>query len=279
VTWERREVEDLVAWSSGEGARHLLLLHGGPGLSEYTAELGDLLADALGNEWTVSRFQQRGLAPSTTDGPFTVEQHVADTLRVCAALTADPIVLVGHSWGGHLALHVVAAAPQRFDALVCIDPLGAIPDGGEQALGQHLELSMSPEERAARETLGERALSGEQPLDEVAVEDLALVWPHYFSDPALAPPMPPMSMSVDTHLQTWASIRSHFERQTLERALPRLGTLTLFLAATKSPIPLVESERSAALLPNAMVATVPTGHFTWLEDRTGTTEAIANFLR
>jgi pimeloyl-ACP methyl ester carboxylesterase len=52
----------------------LLLLHGGPGLSDY-------LADSLGGEldgWRTISFQQRGL----TGGPFTVERHVADTVAI-----------------------------------------------------------------------------------------------------------------------------------------------------------------------------------------------------
>jgi proline iminopeptidase len=56
----------------------LLLLHGGPGLSDY-------LADSLGGEldgWRTISFQQRGLTPSATGGPFTVERHVADTVAI-----------------------------------------------------------------------------------------------------------------------------------------------------------------------------------------------------
>jgi NAD(P)-dependent dehydrogenase (short-subunit alcohol dehydrogenase family) len=52
----------------------VLILHGGPGLSDYTAPLAAELTDAF----TVISYQQRGLAPSVTSGPFTVSQHVAD---------------------------------------------------------------------------------------------------------------------------------------------------------------------------------------------------------
>jgi pimeloyl-ACP methyl ester carboxylesterase len=55
-----------------------------PGLSDYTAPLAAELADAFG----VIRYQQRGLAPSTTPGPFSIGQHVADAIAVLDA--ADP---------------------------------------------------------------------------------------------------------------------------------------------------------------------------------------------
>jgi len=50
----------------------------GPGLSDITEEL------AAEHRRPVStiRYQQRGLAPSTVEGPFRVEQNVADALAV-----------------------------------------------------------------------------------------------------------------------------------------------------------------------------------------------------
>jgi proline iminopeptidase len=94
--WRFEQVDDLGSWRRGHGPNHALILHGGPGLSDYTEDLGDLLAEALPDEgaWTITRFQQRGLAPSTTQGPFTIEQHIADVLRVCDSLSADPVVLI-----------------------------------------------------------------------------------------------------------------------------------------------------------------------------------------
>jgi len=53
----------------------------------------------------------------------------------------------------------------------------------------------------------------------------------------------------------------------------------LFVAGTKSPIPHRESERSAALIPGAEVATTATGHFPWIEDPQWTTSTIVDFLR
>ena len=82
-------------------------LDGGPGLSDYTAPLADELADGF----RVLRYQQRGLAPSVTTGPFSVEQHVADAVAVLDAAGAGRAYVVGHSWGGHLAMHLAVRAP------------------------------------------------------------------------------------------------------------------------------------------------------------------------
>jgi pimeloyl-ACP methyl ester carboxylesterase len=37
--------------------------------------------------------------------------------------------VVGHSWGGHLALHVAEAMPERLFGVLAVDPLGSVGDG------------------------------------------------------------------------------------------------------------------------------------------------------
>jgi pimeloyl-ACP methyl ester carboxylesterase len=68
----------LGGWLTGTGPG-VLLLHGGPGLSN---EYLDGLAEEIGAGYSVAAFQQRGLAPSTTAGPFAVTQAVADVVAV-----------------------------------------------------------------------------------------------------------------------------------------------------------------------------------------------------
>ena len=66
----------ITGWLGGDG-QPVLVLHGGPGLSDYTAPLAAELTDAF----AVIRYQQRGLAPSVTSGPFDIGQHVADVSK------------------------------------------------------------------------------------------------------------------------------------------------------------------------------------------------------
>ena len=91
----------------------MLLLHGGPGMSfEYL----DGLAGGGRDRVQVSPpTSSAGIAPSTLAGPFAVEREVADALAVLDALSWERAWVVGHSWGGHLLLHIAAAAPDRLE--------------------------------------------------------------------------------------------------------------------------------------------------------------------
>src|SRR4029077_16403729 len=98
---------ELSGWVTGEGP-HVLAIHGGPGMSyDY---LDDAVAE-LAHRYQVATFQQRGLAPSTEDGEFTVAEAVADVAAVLDGLGWDTAYLVGHSWGGHLVFHAAVTLP------------------------------------------------------------------------------------------------------------------------------------------------------------------------
>src|SRR5438034_6279361 len=87
-----------------------LVLHGGPGLSgEYTEPLALELADLF----DTIRYQQRGQEPTTVREPYTVEAHVDDAVAVLDGLRIERAWIVGHSWGGHLAMHLRAVRAHR----------------------------------------------------------------------------------------------------------------------------------------------------------------------
>lgn len=156
-------------------------MHGGPGLSDYTAPLAAELEDAFG----VIRYQQRGPAPSTTSGPFGIGRHVADAIAVLDAAGAGRAWVVGHSWGGHLAMHLAVRHPGRLLGLVIVDPLRAVPDGGASDMEQNLTERIRPELAPRSRELDERAMAGQG--TEEALGSLAIVWPGYLLTPGGSP--------------------------------------------------------------------------------------------
>jgi len=251
---------EIVGWVRGSGPP-ALLLHGGPGFSEYLADLATELSGVM----TVARYQQRGLAPSVVEGDRSVEAHVADAVAVLDALGWQQAWAIGHSWGGHLAMHLAVARPERLLGMVALDTLGAVPDGGAAALGENLMRGLTDDERARIDEYYAREEAGEGTPEE-SLEALHTLWPHYFGDPASAPPMPDLRMDLEGHLVTWPSIMRHFEEGTLERGLPQVRMPALVLHGDASPIPYAEAERTAALIPGASLRILPgIGHFAWIE--------------
>ncbi len=245
--------------TTGAG-RPVLLLHGGPGLScDYLADLAVELVPGYQVAW----YQQRSLAPSTTEGPFTVERHVADLVAVLDHLGWDQAWVVGHSWGGHLALAAAVSAGERLSAAVAVDPLGVAGDGGAAAFETAMNARTPVESRERAAELDERAMAGEGTAEEAA-ESLRLYWPAYFADPSSAPPMPPMSISLRGYSETWASLVAGMPQLTAE--LPTVEVPMVFVHGECSPMPVSASTDTAGLIPGATVEVVPgAGHFVWHE--------------
>lgn len=106
----------------GDG-QPIVVLHGGPGISyRYLApELETLLADKR----RIVFYDQRGSAESTgADDPSLLNIHafVEDLECVFTALELERAVLLGHSFGGLLAMHYATEYPQRVTALILVDP-------------------------------------------------------------------------------------------------------------------------------------------------------------
>jgi pimeloyl-ACP methyl ester carboxylesterase len=249
----------ITAWQQGEGP-HVLLLHGGPGVSEYTESLAAELEDG----YTVTRYQQRGVAPSTTEGPFNVETHMADAIAVMDSAGIDDAYLLGHSWGGHLAFHLAVAHQDRFVGLVPVDPLGAIGDGGLKEMGEIMKERVGPEQAARAEELDARAMSLQGSHDD-AVESFRIMWPGYFASPDKALPMPPFRISLPCNIDTFESISEHFGAETLARRLGDVHLPAVFVLGADSPLRPEHNIATAALLPNATYQVENTGHVVWME--------------
>lgn len=249
-------------WVDGDGVP-VLMLHGGPGLSyDYLEDL----ADEIGPGHRVASFQQRGLAPSMLDGPFDIDTHLSDIAAVLDSLGWPAAVIVGHSWGGHLGYHFAAAMPERATAVLCIDPLGAVGDGGD---GGEAEFSAEMQRRAPEETrtraaeLDARAMAGEGTVED-ALESLRLFWPAYFASWDAAPPMPEIGISVDAYAGTFVSI--HERLLGLETALPGITVPVGIVVGGSSPIPTSQAHGTASAIAGAWVEVVAdAGHFPWFE--------------
>ncbi|QIG41495.1 alpha/beta hydrolase [Nocardioides anomalus] len=247
----------------------LLCLHGGPGLSDYLADLGEETAG-----WRRISYTQRGLAPSPTDGPFTLAQHVADAITVLDDLGLDEAVVLGHSWGGFLAALLAAEHPDRVRGLLLVDPLGVVGDGGFGRFAEQMLARTPDEDRRRADELDRRAMAG-QGTEADAVESLRLVWPAYFADPPTAPPMPDLRLGLAAYSATLEEVLALLASGELPARAAACDQPVEVLYGLGSPFPVESALDTAAAFAQGRATGVPdAGHFPWLEQPGCVAEAL-----
>jgi pimeloyl-ACP methyl ester carboxylesterase len=250
----------LIAGRRAGSGPPVLLLHGGPGLGfDYLRDL----AEELAQENDVAWYQQRGLEPSAVGGPYTVAADVQDARRVLDALGWEKAYVVGHSWGGHLAVHVAEAMPERLLGVLAVDPLGSVGDGCWSEFDEEMFRRTPEDVRGRARELDELSMAGTAD-DELALEGMRLVWPAYFADPEQAPPMPELRIASARSAEMVPSIQA--ELPALEAGLPSIRVPVGFVHGSRSPMPLAASTDAAERIPGAWVEVVEgAGHFVWVE--------------
>ena len=132
----------------------LLLLHGGPGLNhEYLEPMDDWLP-GLGVEY----YQYDQLGSYGSDQPdapelWTIERFTdeVEQVRASLGLDGDNFVLLGHSWGGLLAIEYALAHPERLKGLIISSMMAssqAYNDYGRRVLLAELDPAALAEIRA-----------------------------------------------------------------------------------------------------------------------------------
>jgi pimeloyl-ACP methyl ester carboxylesterase len=249
---------ELVGRVGGQGPE-LLLLHGGP-VSNYLEPLADELRDG----YRVATYQQRGLQPSTLAGPFDVPTHMADVIAVLDHLGWQRPMVGGHSWGGNLLLHLLAAHPDRVLGALVIDPLGGVHDGGFPAFEAEMVRRTRPEEVERAAMLDQRVMDGSATEAE-AVESLRIFWAAYFPSPDRAPEFPDLRVNAAMAGPTLESAVA--ELPGLASRLAGSEVPTVFVHGAASPMPLTASTDTAQVMgQSASVVVVPgAGHFVWMD--------------
>lgn len=258
---------------SGDGPP-ALLLHGGAAVPDYL----EGLAPELAPFFTTHRYTQRGTLPSGGGPPYGIEAHVEDAIAVLDAFEIPRAWAVGHSWGGHLALHLALAHPERLLGLVLVDALGAYVEVFAD-LDAKLRAGLAPETVARLDDIEARRREGVV-TEEALVERLAIVWPRYFADPESPVATCPATHSgVEVSIGVNRSLGEHFQRQTLIHGLPDVRLPALFVHGELDPVPPESTVKTAALIPGARVELIPEcGHFPWLEAPGEVARAVASML-
>ncbi len=170
-------VGDFKVWTKRVGNNpriKLLLLHGGPGATHEYFEAFDSYLPAAGVEYYY--YDQLGSAysdqpddPRLLDTARFVEE--VEQVRQALKLDKDDFYLLGHSWGGILAMEYALKYPQHLKGLIISNMMSSIPAYNDYAR-KVLEPQMDP---AALAEI--KRMEAAKQYDDPRYEELLL--PHY----------------------------------------------------------------------------------------------------
>ena len=267
---------DFAVWSSPEvpGATPLLCINGGllydhsllwPALSPLAAKRQLWFYDQRG----------RGKTPAPPGArAATIEHDAGDVRALREALGIARWDLLGHSWGGGIALLAAERDPDGTRAVVGVCPVGAT-SGWMPALDDAALARLGPAERAVLERHPPASLGSDDP--NVQSAHSRAIYPAWFADRSLSELFsPPRATSV-----TGAAVAARLRREGYDwrPLLSALRTPVLVIATERDLLPLKAAHELADTLPAARLVVVQgSGHMPFWEAPRRFFEIVDSFL-
>ena len=263
----------------------IVVVHGGPDFDdEYL--LPELRR--LGDRCRVISYAQRGRGRSfdgSDPGRVTMASEVEDLDRVRASARLTSTAVLGHSWGGLLALEYALAHPGRVSYLVLMN---TAPASHDDARAFRVELNRR---RTAEQS---RRMAELRASPAFRAGDIATEAEYYRLHYATTVRDPRLLHTVVRRLRASFSPEGVIAARAIEEELyadtwsrpgydlvPRLGRLdlpVLVLHGEDDFVPLAAVRRIADALPRSRLAVLPGGHFTFLEHPERVLEEITGFV-
>lgn len=261
----------------GEGDP-IVVVHGGPGLDHNYLRPG---LDVLGSSRTLVYYDQRGTGRSDADldsASINLDAFIEDIDGLRQVLGYERITVLGHSFGGLIAMGYALAHPDRVRALILMDTA----EPGSRWASQTQQASAASRTPAdSAELAGLVASPGYEERDPATMSELYRVaFRGTMRDPALVselklslarrtaqngPDVQRLLGGSMSGLDWWAR-------------LPELTMPVLVVHGRFDPLPLPMAEALADALPQGHLAVLETGHFPYVEDPGGLAAAVAAFL-
>jgi proline iminopeptidase len=264
--------------SAGTGTP-IVILSGGPGLN-----IGYMLpvAQFLPSGYRSIAFEQRGTGrsrPQPLDlASLTIPAVVQDLESLRVRLQQDRLTLLGHSWGGMLAMAYAAAHPDHVDRLILVGSGGPTLEFA-QRFGDNIEARLRPEDVELRQYWLAAAKNGVD-SGKASTEALRAILPGYFFDRyaglAFARDFTAGHLHPEVNEQLFADMRKHYDSR---EGLKNLKRPVLIVQGHQDPIGDKTAEDIRALVAGSRLVYIHrSGHFPWIEQPEAFRKAIADFL-
>jgi proline iminopeptidase len=257
----------------------VVFLSGGPGFDvDYLVPAAQFLPAGYARVF----FEQRGTGRSQPARPtpetMTLQIVVEDLEALRVHLKQERLLLLGHSWGGMLAMAYAVAHPDRVDRLILVSSGGPTLEFATW-FGDNIRARLRPEDtEAERKWIGaeERGVSP----DKAALERVRAITPGYFFDRAKALAFAGQMIDGSLHNGVSGLLFSDLgKRYDLREGLRKLTRPVLIVHGHQDPIGDKTAEDIHALVANSTLTYLnQCGHFPWLEQPDAFRKALAAFL-
>ena len=261
-------------WGPADPAETVILLHGGPGISEKYME--PLVAFVDNGRRRIVSYDQRGVGESQFDSTdpadFGLDAYAADLTRVIDELATGPVHVLGHSWGGIVAMDYAARHGDRLASIICV--------GSAPPTAADLQVASASMNARVAELTRRGLIAAELPDDAGPSDGLRAVLPMYFWDPTTRLPaeaVQALEVTPGVGGLTWQALGA-FD---LAEALRNYHGRALLVFGEADPIGLPASEATRAALANSQLryeVMERTGHFPWFESPDDFRSILEDFL-
>jgi proline iminopeptidase len=279
TSWKRIGGANIRCESIGKG-NPVIVIHGGPGMShDYLLPGMEMLA----KDHQVVFYDQRGCGQSGgLEEPLeiTLERYVADVEGIRKAYGFERPSIVGHSWGGYVAMNYAIAYPDYVDKLVLVNPIPSTPQGMGSFMSEY-ERRMAP----LKEKLDCMVLSPEYLTGDPAVTEdyYKTIFQTYVFDNAKVKDLnlkttPSAALNNKQVQEIFAPILA--DPRDLTDDLKKLKIPTLIVSGDVDVVPAFTAEETSKSIPGSKFILIRNcGHFPFVEKPEIFNDTIGNFIR
>jgi lipase len=242
------------------GAPPILCVHG---ITSWGGRFRRLAESRLG-AYRVIAVDLRGHGESDWDPPWSLGAHVGDIVDTLDGLKLDRVDVVGHSFGGRLALELASRHPERVRRIVMLDPAVWVPPHIALEYAEHAreDVTYASVEEAIAERLAQNART-----DEALVREELPLYLHETEDGRWRGRFTP------------SAIVTAYSEMAKAPPLEQVATPTLLVRGHDSEvIPEQLADFVCATMSDCSAVTVPGGHIVMWDALDETADAILGFL-
>lgn len=256
----------------------LLFVHGGPVL-DHSYFLPQM--NILAQDYQLIFFDQRLCGKSDLEvdtSTLSLDGFVEDIEGIRAAFNLEKVNLVGHSWGGLLAMKYAIKYPEKLKSLILLNSMA-----GSAALWQEESLLLA-ERSTAEDSIARAAIiqseAFQQKRPEAYAELFRLSFLHQFSNPKLADSLNIiLPDDVQERSRKFTYLANDLQDFDLHQELASVNCPTLLLFGDHEPSAQIAAPKLKAAFSDASLQILEAcGHFPYIEQPEQFRNSITTFI-